>query len=825
MPDPLTGPRPDLRLAGIALGAWLTTLWTLSVSSGPAFAVACVGGAGAAITYAIGRRSTGRRQAVAFGVGVVIIGVAAGAVCSGVHLLVRDSTEVSALTAKRARVAVELVVRDDPRKLGDNSRYLIPGDVRTIDHRGRTVRSGGRILVLAAHDGWRDVLPGQRVRVSGRLAEPRGDDLTSAVLSTSDAPVRAGDPPWYQRIAGSLRAGLQDACAGLPSAQGGLLPGLVVGDVSRLDPEVEQSFVETGMTHLTAVSGSNVAIVVGMILLIGRWCRAGPRTCAVLGVMSIVGFVILARPQPSVVRAGVMGGIALLALAVNRQRAAVPALAATIFVLVLADPALARSIGFALSVSATAGLLILAPGWRDALRERGVPPGFAEAIAIPAAAQAACSPLLAALSGTISLVAVPANLLAVPAIAPATILGVLAAVSAPISPALAETFAWCAQWPALWLVQIAKYGAQVPGGTVGWPSGLVGAFALVVVLLAAVVLFRYRAARRAALAVACAVALVALPLQVFGPQWPPAGWLLVGCDVGQGDALALRASGGSAVVIDAGGDPELVDDCLRGLGITSIPLLVLSHPHADHIGGLSGVVRNRAVGAIVVGPATEPAAGVRAIAELAASHRIPLVRPQPGWAFSLGEVRVEVLGPPRTFVGTRSDANNNSLVVRAVVGGVSVLFAGDVENEAQQALLRSGRGLSAEVLKVPHHGSAFSEPAFFAAVRPTVAVIEVGTGNDYGHPSPAVVRQLQRLGARVLRTDMDGHVAVLGRPGELAVVTRSSDLRTGSPRSPPGMRRWRHGSLCAQPSPARARRRRVARRTRCRRHHRRDQGE
>ncbi|PWU62458.1 competence protein ComEC, partial [Micromonospora globispora] len=252
-------------------------------------------------------------------------------------------------------------------------------------------------------------------------------------------PAPHGPPPWLQRAAGTLRAGLQRACDPLPDEQGGLLPGLVVGDTSRLTPAVEEDFRATGMTHLNAVSGSNVAIVVGAVLLLARWARAGPRVAVALCGLALIGFVILVRPSPSVVRAATMGAIGLAALAAGRPRAALPALCAAITVLVIVDPELAGDPGFALSVLATAGLLLLAPGWRDALRRRGVPAGLAEALAVPAAAQLTCGPVVAGISGTVSLVAVPANLLVVPAIAPATVLGVAAAVVSPFWPARRRT--------------------------------------------------------------------------------------------------------------------------------------------------------------------------------------------------------------------------------------------------------------------------------------------------------------------------------------------------------------------------------------------------
>jgi competence protein ComEC len=526
------------------------------------------------------------------------------------------------------------------------------------------------------------------------------------------------------------------------------------------------------MTHLLAVSGANCAIVVGAVLALLRLLRAGPRTGAVVSGLALVGFVVLARPSPSVLRAAVMGAVALIALAAGRPRAALPALAAATGFLMLVDSALARSPGFALSVVATLGLVVLAPRWRDALRARGVPALLAEAVAVPAAAQAACAPILAALSGGVGLVAVPANLLAVPAVAPATLLGVVTALLSAIAPGAATVTAGLASWPGWWLIVVARHGAAVPGGTLPWPGGVWGGLGLAVLVGVLLVAARSVAVRGVAVAVAGAAVLVALPIRVVAPGWPPEGWRVVGCAVGQGDTEVLRTGPGSAVVVDAGPDPGPVDSCLRRLGIRSVPLLVLSHAHLDHVGGVRGVLAGRAVGGVLTSGDEVASAGGRLLAAEVRRQGVPMLRAGPGAVYRVGDVRLEVLAPVRRFTGTRSDLNNNSLVLRADLAGMSVLLTGDIEHEGQRALLDAGVGVRADVLKVPHHGSTFSEPAFLDAVRPRVAVIGVGLGNDYGHPSGAVVARLGRAGARVLRTDLDGDVAVAVQAGRITVAVR-----------------------------------------------------
>uniref|UniRef100_UPI0016176606 ComEC/Rec2 family competence protein n=1 Tax=Allocatelliglobosispora scoriae TaxID=643052 RepID=UPI0016176606 len=701
-----------------------------------------------------------------------LLGLVIGAVATGARLVTRDSPALHELISTRATVGLELVVSDDPHlTAGRQASWAVPARLVVVEPPDRPpLRIAASVLLLATDPRWEGLLPGQRVRTTGRLGAARGGDLRAAVVTVSAEPMLMGAAPWVQRAAGGLREGLRQACAGLDPRPGGLLPGLVVGDVSRLSPEVAQDFVDTGMTHLTAVSGSNVAIVVGALLLLARWCRAGPALTAMICAIGVVGFVILARPSPSVLRAAVMGGLALIALSSGRNRAALPALAATITLLIVADPELAADAGFALSVCATAGILLIAPGWRDALVARRWPRAVAEAVAVPAAAQVACAPVVAAISASVSLVAIPANLIATMAIAPATVLGVAAAALSTVWPTGAAFVAWLGGWPCWGLVLVAGTGADVPGGLVPWPDGTPGALLLAGVTVLAMLGFRHRILRRLAVVVLLAGVVGALPIRLLAPGWPPEGWVVVACDVGQGDALVLPAGPGRAIVIDAGPDRAAVESCLDALDITEVPLLIVSHFHLDHIGGIAGVFAGRRVSAVLTTGWPEPVEGRESVARAAAAGGAALRVGVAGEVLTVGEVTLRVVGPVVPLHGTRSDPNNNSLVVHATVAGVGILLTGDAETEEQEELV--GVVGRVDVLKTAHHGSAFQSPELLDASAPRVALVSVGTGNDYGHPNVALLTRLTRAGARVVRTDLDGDIAVVRLvTGQLGVVT------------------------------------------------------
>jgi competence protein ComEC len=299
-------------------------------------------------------------------------------------------------------------------------------------------------------------------------------------------------------------------------------------------------------------------------------------------------------------------------------------------------------------------------------------------------------------------------------------------------------------------------------------------------------LVRLRRVRVLLVAAAAGTVLVLLPTRLVAPGWPTPGWTLVACDVGQGDALALAtADPGRAVLVDTGPEPGAVAACLHRLGVRSIPLVVLTHLHADHVGGLSAVLAEHSVGAVALGTVHEPAWAWQQVRSETAAAGVPLVELTAGGRLAWPGLGLEVLGPlgPASPSRGKTDdgtaINDASIVLRANTAVGRVLLTGDVELAGQEALLDAGLDLTAEVLKVPHHGSRYSLPQFLAAVRPRIALVSVGAGNRYGHPSPMLLDVLTGQGVLVSRTDRDGDTAVVAARDGPAVARR------GDPRPPP----------------------------------------
>lgn len=706
------------------------------------------------------------RQAWAVGAAV------AAAAVAGVALLgvgATTSGPVHDLASQRAMVTAEVTVTSDPRvsagRFGDV--VVVRGDVVHLVGRGDAWSVRSPVVVLA-DEGWQDVALGERVRVSGRLGP--ADDGAAALLSVhGDPEVVEGPDPWW-RAAAAVRHSIRASVAPRGEHPRELVPALVVGDDSGLDPELADDFRTTGLTHLLAVSGTNLTLLVGFLLVVARW--VGVRGWWTYGVAAfgIVGFVLIARTEPSVVRAAAMGTVALVGMGSNGRERGSRCLGVAVLGLLLVVPGLAVSAGFALSVLATGGILFLAPVWRDALMA-WLPRWAAEAVSVPLAAQVACTPVVTALSGEISLVAVVANLLAAPAIAPATVLGLAGGLVGLVWTPLGQVVAAPAAWSVAWIVEVAQRGAALPTASVTWGTGPV---ALVVVtgLCVAAVVVAPRVLRHRGAGIGCSVLLVVTVLtRPPTPGWPPADWVLAMCDVGQGDGLVVRSGPGEGIVVDVGPDPVLIDDCLRRLEVSRVPLVVLTHFHDDHVGGLAGVLQGREVGEIQVTGLPDPASGVALVERAAAEAGADPVVASYGTTTRVGEATLQTVWPVRVDAappgeeGEGSAANDASVVLLVEVRGVRVLLTGDVEPPAQAALSRVLAGVEVDVLKVPHHGSRHQDLDFLLGLRAPLALVSVGADNDYGHPAPDLLAALTATGAQVRRTDLDGDVLVIAGDG------------------------------------------------------------
>jgi len=752
--------RTDLRLVPAALVAWLAAV--LLVAQPALAAATCAGTAALAELVALVRGARGHAVLVP----LALLAVAAS---TAGQIALRESGPLESLAAERAVVTVEGQVRSEPAPLATQAGYRVELAARAVTGRGSTGGAAARVLVLGG-DAWAGVRYGERVRASVRLgkAEPGEDVLAVArALGPPEVVARAGA---VDRAVTTLRTGLLDVTERLGPDARGLVPGLALGDTSRLDEGLAHAMKDVSLTHVTAVSGAHFAIigaaVLGLVTVLGvpRWGR-------VLAVVVVtVGFVLLVHPEPSVLRAAVMGTVAALALLLGRPSAAMPALATAVLGLLVVDPWLAHSYGFVLSALATAGLVLLARPVAKRL-EAWLPGWLAHAVAVPFAAQLACAPVLVLLAPAVSMYAVPANLLAAPALVPGTVLGVLATLVAPWWGWGAGALATGAGWACAWIAGVARVAAGLPGAVVPWPGGPGGAIMLAALTAATGVLVVHRrripsATGRWLLAALACVALALSPpgrrlgLELWPDGWPPPGWQVVLCDVGQGTSLVVRSGEEAAVVVDVGPADGGAGDCLDRLGVRRVDLLVLTHFHADHVDGLAGVLAGREVSGALVSPLAEPAGQAEAALDALARRGVPVREGRAGMTGAAGQVVWRVLWPDGAPPG--AGPNDASVVVWLGTPSVSVLALGDLETETQDALARdlAARGVSAPArfVVMAHHGSARQSAALAALLDPEVLLVGVGEDNDYGHPAPSALALYPR--ATVLRTDTCGPIAL-----------------------------------------------------------------
>ncbi|MBM7797817.1 competence protein ComEC [Microlunatus panaciterrae] len=694
---------------------------------------------------------------------------------------------VRQLATAGAVVSAEVAISGDPHRqagaAGQPDFLMVRAVLVEIKARGETWRVRSPVLLMVAGtevDDWARIPVGSRLQIKGRLRPPNAGDDLAAVVRIRGPSVVVAAPGRGLRWVEHVREGLRRSVAERSPEQRALVPALVLGDTSGISTTMRTEFQDTGLTHLMAVSGANLTLLLAFLMLLARWLGVRGRWLRFVGLSGVFVFVALCRTEPSVLRAAAMGLVALAALGSGGAQKGLRSLAAAMVVLLLLDPWLSRSIGFALSVLASGGIVWWAGRWA-AMLQRWLPRIIAEAVAVPLAAHLATLPLVAAISGRVSVVGLLANAVAGPFVGPATVLGFAAAGLSLLSGWAAAIAGFGAAWSAQGILWTARLGARLPGAAWSWPVSPASLLLLAVAALGLAwtmprLLGRPWAA--SLLALVMTLGFLRAPVQ---PGWPPPDWLMVSCDVGQGDGLVVNAGRRQGLVIDTGPDPAPMDRCLDQLGIESVPLLILSHYHADHVGGLTSVVRQRRVGEIWVSPLASPVAEARTVARLAHADRVPVRVPGVGESASLGSLHWQVIGPvgppaaAAALAGEEESSveNDSSLVVMLVAHGVRILLTGDAEPAAQQALLRSGADLSADVLKLPHHGSARQDARFIAATHARVAIASAGLNNDYGHPAPRTVRLAESLGMTVLRTDLQGSVAIVrGSTGMTAVVQR-----------------------------------------------------
>ena len=605
-----------------------------------------------------------------------------------------------------------------------------------------------------------NLLPGQSFSADARIVKSKEGRVAAMVLIDHDVEVITQPSRWAKSLA-AIRYGLRNLSG--DGDAGALIPGMVLGDTAKQTPEFKIAMKRSGLMHLVAVSGANFAIVSSFVL----WCmqfiftRMKLRLSATA--IALICFIALVRPSPSVLRAAAMAAVLLIAQGTHRGRDSLPALGFAMGAVVVGDPWQARDAGFALSVMATAGLLLFSPLVVVKL-SRFIPEKLAQALAPPIAAIVFCSPVLVSLSGYLSPISIIANLLAAPAVGPITILGFIAAIVSPFAPFISCILIWLIRFPAAFIAGVASWSAQFPVLTLR-----TGSIGFLIVAIFTVLLWLFKKYIKI-ISICTLVLIVAL---TWMQRWPAGDWHVANCDIGQGDSMVLNLGNHRAILIDTGPDPVLEDRCLKALGVEEISLLILSHFHADHVGGISGALKNRTVSEVWISSNSEPIVESTHVFSLLKSAHI--IVPQRGFIAQVGQYTMRVLWPAsgtHTFAsmpGEGSAINNSSIAVLIASSELTLFAAGDLEPPAQHELI--GDITPVDIYKLCHHGSRYQDAELMRALKPQVAVISVGVKNMYGHPATQTIDALARLGARIVRTDISGSISIIAKEHRLTIRT------------------------------------------------------
>ena len=602
------------------------------------------------------------------------------------------------------------------------------------------------------------LLPGQRFNAQGRIVASKEARVAALVVIKDDIQIQTQASRWASAL-GAIRLGLR-ALSGDGDA-GALIPGMVLGDTSKQSPEFKNSMKRSGLTHLVAVSGANFALVSAFVLWMMQFLFARMKFRLSATALSLIAFIALVRPSPSVLRAAAMAAVLLVAQGTKRGRDSLPALGFAMAAVVIIDPWQARDAGFALSVLATAGLLLFAPVLIEKLSTH-MPGKLAQALAPPIAATVFCSPIIVALSGYLAPMSVIANLLAAPFVAPITIVGFIAALFSPFVPILSTVLIWFIRFPAGAIALIAHWASSFP--VLNLRTGKIGFLIVAVFTFGSWLLKKW-------FKHIIIFTLVVLISITWLQRWPGGDWQVANCDIGQGDSMVINLGNHRGIVIDVGPDAAAEDRCLKALGINEIPLLILSHFHADHVAGLPGAIKKRTVGQVWISVNSAPL--VESAMVQAALKGVEMIKAVRGMSARVGPFTIKVLWPTLSATsfaempGDGSQVNNSSIATLITSAEFSIFAGGDIEPPVQEVLVKDVAPV--DIYKVSHHGSRYQDLAFMAALHPRISIISVGAGNTYGHPAVQTLEALARLGSEVVRTDIDGAIAVQVRNHQFTV--------------------------------------------------------
>ncbi|MFM1825795.1 MAG: hypothetical protein RLZZ37_430 [Actinomycetota bacterium] len=600
---------------------------------------------------------------------------------------------------------------------------------------------------------------GTRIKLVGRLKQTNYLNFTYEI--TPEKITIINNPSLINQTINMIRTNFILSAKRISSEGSELLPGLILGDTRFQSKTLKEEMKLSGLTHLTAVSGGNIAILIVALSFLLRKTKINLKVQIVFILIFLLFFALLVRTEPSVIRASLMAAIVLISLLYGVFRQAINALLITICVALLLDPNLATSWGFSLSVFATFGLLFFTEPILKYLIKffPWLNQNLLMVFSVALAAQFSTMGLVAGFTGLISIWSVFANILVSPIVPFVTILGYLGLIISNLNTSLAIIFNLPASIFANWIVMVSHFFANKELSTIKISNGLLGF--LIANLILGLIIFLIKKFNILTIFSTLTLTLVfvmTIKFVFFNTNWPINNWQFAMCDVSQGDGLVMRDSNGKTVVVDVGPDGKLMTKCLKRLGIKQIDILLLTHFHLDHVEGLRDVLRNYEIKTVFTSWIKEPFEESKRVEQLLHPQRLNFLTS--GQNLQLGEIRLMCLWPTSEKMEIESVANNSSLVVLAEINNASILLTGDIEPPAQVAIRSMWEKLQVDVIKIPHHGSKFQDDLFPEWSGARLALISVGAENSYGHPSNEAIKLYEKSKMKVLTSSSNGSISI-----------------------------------------------------------------
>ncbi len=764
--------------------AWLVGSVAAALGFGSLWSIALLGGSGVCTGFVL----TGKRYEALL-TGVLLLALLLGVTRYEAARPPAHPGGVAMLN-DGANVVVHGVIVSEPAESQTSQSFTVAVDAYQAED-GSWPPTIGRVQVtsrLFPHYAY-----GDEVRLTGALETPPVFDTFDyrdylaqrGVVSTSVYPgiavLSSGNGSAAQQALIDLRQPLGDSLKrSLSEPESALARGIFLGQRAAIPPTLADDLNRAGISHLIAISGENVMLVAGFVTAALAWL-IGRRQATLAAMLVVVAYSVFVGASPSVLRAAVMALVMLGATLAGRPGRALGAVTLTGAVLVAWRPLIIGDVSFQLSFAATLGIVLMARRLQERLQSLlGVLPDaiaafVAEQLAITSAASLAVLPIIAASFGRLSLVSLPANLLAAPSFGLALGASGVTALAGVIDTGFGRLVGQVAYLPLAYLAWLGRVFGRLPFASLSVGGfGVFGAAATYLALgLALYALLRTRPealGEQQPMRLRPALVMTVVLLVAGGAVWlhdlqgGPSRLRVTVLDVGQGDSILIETPAGHRILVDGGPSGDVLMQALgRELAPSDrrIDLMVLTHGQDDHVTGLVDVLQRFDVRQVLAGPLPGTTAAYRAWRDEVAALGLPVHQAVAGEWLDLGRgAYIDVLGPPEQAIhGTEDDLNNNCIVLRLVYGDTSFLLTGDLAGAGEAALLDSNADLDSTVLKVGHHGSeGSSSRAFLDAVDPGLAVISVGAGNTYGHPSPSL--RLRLAGTPYLRTDQNGDVSI-----------------------------------------------------------------